>query len=351
MPQSGGVAPIQHTPTLEAAEGRGFMTTTATMSHEQAITTTPMITGTVTYYLSEAGRRASLAQGGNGKKKQSVNVLVTSENLALFNVDQDGAVTAYFFNIELEAPITSEEALRILQKLANERAAEAERDVARQAALEARKAEDEERQRAKMLAKIETIVATDPFSLNAPDSSDFSVNGGKVLIEGRRCFDCTSIPVDHPLYAWIDARDAAVIARSLAFEAETAAGIKRLKKWSLAKGSELLKVLIKKGHAWIELAEREFVSAHAPEGFEVIAYNDFTPRQHPEIEELDALNALNATLKAPLSDAQLRWNTVNCKTNDIGNVIEPEERFATLDVTITCPNGTFQIVSRRFATE
>lgn len=321
------------------------------MSNDQTITPTPTITGTVTYDLNEAGRRASLAQGGNGKKKQSVNVLVTSENLPLFNVDQDGAVTACFFNIELEAPIASEEALRILQKLANERAAEAERAVARQAAQEARKAEDEERQRAKMLAKIETIVATDPLSLNAPDSSEFSVSGGKVLIEGRRCLDCTSIPVDHPLYAWLDARDAAVTAQNLAYEIEEAAGIEKLKQWSLAKGSELLKVLIKNGHTWIELAEREFIAAHAPDGFKVIKYDDFTPRKYPEVEELDALNALNATLKAPLSNARLSWNTVNCKVNDIGNVIEPEERFATLDVNITCPNGTERAVSLRFATE
>jgi hypothetical protein len=50
----------------------------------------PVITGKVIYFLSEQGRRDSLRQGGNGRMRQEVHVVLSDEDLELFAIAEDG---------------------------------------------------------------------------------------------------------------------------------------------------------------------------------------------------------------------------------------------------------------------
>jgi hypothetical protein len=90
-----------------------------------------MATITISYKLSETGRKASLATGGDGKCHQSVTVLLTPELLEIADVNNDGRAT-YDSRRIYDAPITDVAAAAIT--VAAERAKESAEAEARRAA-------------------------------------------------------------------------------------------------------------------------------------------------------------------------------------------------------------------------
>ena len=88
------------------------------------MTTPSTATVAISYYLTEAGRRASLLAGGDGKRDQLVYAPVTPELLAVVTVSPDGSVGTRIWSghtgAELDAPLTADEAVtRVLSHAAD----------------------------------------------------------------------------------------------------------------------------------------------------------------------------------------------------------------------------------------
>lgn len=86
----------------------------------------------VTYTLTEAGQKASLLTGGDGKREQKIKIEATPELLAIAHVRHDGTAWISGFR-DLDAPIPEPAADWVLRKLAEEEAAHKARAVAQAA--------------------------------------------------------------------------------------------------------------------------------------------------------------------------------------------------------------------------
>lgn len=70
--------------------------------------------------------------------------------------------------------------------------------------------------------------------------------------------------------------------------------VEKLRAWSTAHGSDLLRARIENSYAWKELAKKEFVQAHLLEGFTIDTDNHAAGNEleTPSLEEMQACNAV-----------------------------------------------------------
>jgi hypothetical protein len=71
---------------------------------------------TVTYCLSEVGRKLSLKVSGSGSYHQNVSGLITPDDLGLFQRHPNGLVSVVFNQIEFDKPQRFEALLKLLRK-------------------------------------------------------------------------------------------------------------------------------------------------------------------------------------------------------------------------------------------
>ena len=75
----------------------------------------PLI-ATITYCLSEAGRKASVTSGGSGAYHQNVSGLITPDEERLFHRNPEGVVSVVFNQMEFDEPQRFEDLLETLRE-------------------------------------------------------------------------------------------------------------------------------------------------------------------------------------------------------------------------------------------
>jgi hypothetical protein len=207
----------------------------------------------VEYYLNEAGRRASLLAGGNGREKQSDEIEATPELLALADVDANGA--AKIVLIHYSAPLTDFPAA--IYKREEEKAAAAAAAAAAKAAkvtdwearlsFSARYAADHPDESG--VSQFQYAPIGGEGGITAGFSGGYGLGPDDLSADGRRAYD--------QLRAWISAAEQRQAARAaLARESEQAAKIQAAAirdaeraTWIAAYGSERLKLALSLGLA------------------------------------------------------------------------------------------------------
>lgn len=128
------------------------------------------------------------------------------------------------------------------------------------------------------------------------------------------------------------------------------ARIAALRNWALAHGSELLRERIAGEFKWINLAQDEFVHAHTLPGFgPSLKVDKYEDRTSPTLEEIRALKDLRSTIEGnPLySQPRLIWNVNDESYDEETDETTPAERFCSLVVDVTLPDGSTRSIERR----
>lgn len=220
--------------------------------------------------------------------------------------------------------------------------------------------------------------ATLNAQLEAKEKTDYEKQIAKILelgleglVEDRRGFNFLEKFRDDPRVSGLideviarrnqlDAqkREAENVAREAAQkaqEAERERKIAALKTWAHEHGSgRLLTMLEMNVGDWQTIARQEYFAFAAPEyagkRFSAHTYQSSgrdRPRERPTLEELDALKQVRRLCEKrdDLSEAELRWCTVDATHNDDGDEETPEQKYCIITVAITAPDGAREVAA------
>lgn len=301
---------------------------------------------TITYVLSEQGRKESLRQGGNGKEFQALRVERSEPEftlaLELASIDRNGAATveandflyatvlgAVYHGLDRADPIRYDAPQTAAAVLADEqarRAAQNKKALAKITEIERRVSEWRALPLEERLQKRHGIWEISRHDREAEQTPEYAE--AKALADRR------------------NEEEKEQCARKEAEEKTVKeAGRARLRAWALAHGSELLHERVAGGFEWVGLAEKEYAEelyrainlpfepADSPDGYEL---GDTVDRTTPTLEEIQVLKATRERCAAHGATAELRWVKYQQEYDDGDlNTLGRAE----IVVTVTCPTG------------
>ncbi|HEX9812086.1 MAG TPA: hypothetical protein VGA88_08380 [Burkholderiales bacterium] len=130
---------------------------------------------------------------------------------------------------------------------------------------------------------------------------------------------------------------------------ESAAKLSVLCNWAKQHGSERLKLMLTLAAGdWAEVARREFMDAHAPDGY-TYGTRSGDPRKKPtlaELQELKRLRDLCEKSNGVLSDPTIDWVVEESEYDDETGEQSEERRYAVAELKVHSPDGDYDWYNR-----